>query len=83
MADPCAKCRKQPALAFLMPRVNHRVAGFRLEAHDLGDAVDLFAAESYTESSLPGDSAVLDVEHARVLRDWLTTWLDRQVGPMQ
>jgi hypothetical protein len=57
------------------------VETFRLEAHDLGRIVNLLAAESYHNTALPGDPAALDVEHARQLRDWLTTWLEREIGP--
>lgn len=82
MANPCQKCARLPRLAFHIPRVHRRAASFCLEAHDIGDAVTLSAAESYNRYELPGDPATLDLEHARRLRDWLTVWLERQIGPL-
>jgi hypothetical protein len=80
MTDPqrCSTCDKLPPLAFLAPTVHCRVAEFVLEADDHGNHITVHAAQTYSRKGLTDNPAALNVEQAQRLRDWLTTWLDRQ-----
>lgn len=48
----------------------------RVTAHDGGDHIELYAADSYDFGE--ADPVRLDATEATQLRGWLTTWLDRQ-----